>query len=162
MLSNEWSGCTECTLSCEAACFCWSFFWAVIYSLKVQTRMNNMLISKFVVTPRKTQTWRGPSTQHLTSLGSLGPHPLLQVPSRDVVAGSPKLQVGFVSTFLSTPHHSEPFLGDVDMLFLPGAHCQQTEALQGTGTGQQRCFSLSPSFPSSHPSFLPFFFLLFN
>ena len=123
-----------------------------------QTRMSNMLISKFVVMPRRTQTWRGPSTQHLTSLGPLGPHLPLQVPSRDVVAGSPKLQVGFVSTFLSTPHHSEPFLGDVDMLLLPGAHCQQTEALQGTGTGQQRCFSLSPSFPSSHPSFLPLIF----
>ena len=52
--------------------------------------MSNMLISKFVVTPRRTQTWWGPSTQHLTSLGSLGPHPLLQVPSRDVVAWVPQ------------------------------------------------------------------------
>ena len=55
-----------------------------------QTRMRNMLICKFVVMPRRTQTWRGPSTQHLTSLGSLGPHPLLQVPSRDVVAWVPQ------------------------------------------------------------------------
>ena len=102
-----------------------------------QTRMRNMLICKFVVTPRRTQTWRGPSTQHLTSLGSLGPHPLLQVPSRDVVAW---VQVCFVSKFLSTPHHSEPFLGDADTLLLPGAHCPQTEALHGTGTGRQRRF----------------------
>lgn len=54
-----------------------------------QTRMSNTC-SKFVVTPRRTQTWRGPSTQHLMSLGSPGPHLLLRVPSRDVIAWVPQ------------------------------------------------------------------------